>query len=329
MTNTGEALGEFEAIAEFFAPLAGNGAPAFELTDDAAVYTPPPGQALVLTKDAMVEGVHFLPTDPPDLVARKLLRVNLSDLAAMGAEAVGYLQATAVRPADAASWLKAFARGLAEDQAIFGCRLWGGDTTSTPGPITLSLTAIGLTPPGAALRRNGARLGDLIAVTGTIGDSALGLLARRGELEGLGAAALAYLKGRYLLPEPRLAVGKCLRGVAHAALDVSDGLVADMAHICQTSGVGAQIRLADIPLSPAARAAITHDPRRLADIFKGDDYELLFTIPPAKAAELHAIAPKTGVPITLIGEVVEGSAVRLFNADGSAFDAAGLGFTHF
>lgn len=329
MTNTGEALGEFEAIAEFFAPLAGKGAPAFELTDDAAVYTPPPGQALVLTKDAMVEGVHFLPTDPPDLVARKLLRVNLSDLAAMGADAVGYLQATAVRKDSAASWLNAFARGLAEDQAVFGCRLWGGDTTSTPGPITLSLTAIGLTPLGAELRRNGARVGDLIAVTGTIGDGALGLLARRGELQGLEADELAYLKGRYLLPEPRLAVGKCLRGVAHAALDVSDGLMADMAHICETSGVGAQIRVADIPLSPAARAAIKHDPRRLADIFKGDDYELLFTIPPAKAAELGAIAAKTGVPISLIGEVVEGSAVRLFNTDGTAFDAAGLGFTHF
>lgn len=329
MMKKGEALGEFEAIAQFFAPLAGVGAPAFGLTDDAAVYTPPPGQALVLTKDAMVEGVHFLATDPPDLVARKLLRVNLSDLAAMGADAVGYLQATAVRQADAASWLKEFARGLAEDQAIFGCRLWGGDTTSTPGPITLSLTAIGLISPGAELRRNGARVGDLIAVTGTIGDGALGLLARRGELEGLGAAALAYLKGRYLLPQPRLAVGKCLRGLAHAALDVSDGLVADMAHICETSGVGARLRVADIPLSPAARAVIKRDPRRLADIFKGDDYELLFTLPPAKAVELGDIAAKTGVPITLIGEVVEGSAVRLFNADGSAFDAAGLGFTHF
>ena len=238
---------EFSLIARHFRPLAGPGS--LDLLDDGALLTPPPGRQLVFTADAMVAGVHFLPDDPADSVAAKLLRVNLSDLAAMGAVPLAYLMTVSAPRETGDAWFAAFATGLARDQAQFGITLLGGDTTSTPGPTTLSLTAIGHVAPGAALRRTGAVAGDEIWVTGTIGDGALGLLALQGKV----ADADGWLAGRYRLPEPRL--GLALHGVVSACMDVSDGLVQDLGHLCRASGLGAVIEAGLVPRSPAALAA--------------------------------------------------------------------------
>ena len=219
----------------------------------------------------MVEGVHFLPGTEPSLVARKLMRVNLSDLASMGAVAFGYLITISVPRGFGEAWYAGFAAGLAEDQAAFGVAMLGGDTTQTPGPLNLSLTAIGHVAPGAALRRNGARAGDAVWVTGTIGDGALGLSAARGEL----ADPDGYLKGRYDLPTPRL--GLPLAGWARACMDVSDGLFQDLGHICRASGVGAVVEAGLIPLSAQARAAGPSWRERA--MVGGDDYELLLAAP--------------------------------------------------
>jgi len=238
---------EFDRIARHFRPLAGPGS--LGLTDDAAVFTPPPGRELVVTADAMVESVHFLPGTAPGLVARKLLRVNLSDLAAMGAMPLGYLVTLSVPRSFGDDWFAGFAAGLAQDQAAFGTALLGGDTTQTPGPLCVSLTAIGHVAPGQAIRRSGAQAGDEVWVTGTIGDGVLGLEAARGNL----ADPDGYLAGRYNLPTPRL--GLALHGWARACMDVSDGLFQDLGHICRASGVGAVVEADLVPLSPQAHAA--------------------------------------------------------------------------
>ena len=233
------------------------------------MLTPPPGRELVLAADAMVAGVHFLADDPPETIGRKLLRVNLSDLAAMGADPLAYLMTVALPRGTPDAWLAGFVAGLAADQAEFGLQVLGGDTVSTAGPVSLSLTILGTVAPGQALRRGGARPGDELWVSGTIGDGALGLRAARGEIED------AYLVDRYRLPQPRLALGRALRGVASACIDVSDGLVQDGGHLCRASGCGAVLEAALVPLSPSAR----HAPLRQL-LTGGDDYELLFAIPP-------------------------------------------------
>src|SRR5690242_11974455 len=238
---------EFGLIARHFRPLAGPGA--LDLRDDTALLTPPAGRELVLTVDAMVAGVHFLPDDPPDLVGRKLLRVNLSDLAAKGAAPIGYLMTVSAPKDTPESWFAGFAAGLAQDQVRYGVTLLGGDTTSTPGPISLSLTIIGHVAAGTAIRRSGARPGDDIWVTGTIGDGALGLQVVLGRL----ADGSGFLLDRYRLPQPR--VGLVLAGIASAGMDVSDGLVQDLGHICAAGGVGAEIQADAVPLSDAARVA--------------------------------------------------------------------------
>ncbi len=300
---------EFSRIARHFRPLAGPGA--LNLEDDAAVFAPPPGRELVMTADAMVEGVHFLPGTAASLVARKLMRVNLSDLAAMGAAALGYLVTISVPRAFGDDWFAGFAAGLAQDQAEFGVVLFGGDTTETPGPLTLSLTALGHVAPGQAIRRNGARPGDAVWVTGTIGDGALGLAAARGELADPGGA----LQARYDLPTPRL--GLPLHGWARACMDVSDGLFQDLGHICRASGVAAVVDAAAIPLSSAAQAA-GPDWRELAMV-GGDDYELLMAGPDA--------APP--FPATRIGHFTAGEGVRVLDADGTELPLAGRGWSHF
>lgn len=310
---------EFARIAQYFRPLAGPGALA--LGDDAAVFTPPPGRDLVIAADAMVAGVHFLPNDAPDLVARKLLRTNLSDLAAMGATPLGYLLTVSVPRATDESWFAAFSAGLAADQAEFGLHLLGGDTTSTPGPISLSLTILGTVAPGTALRRNGAKPGDDVWVSGTIGDGALGLLAAKGELQDRNG----YLSDRYRLPRPRLALGLALIGIAHAAMDVSDGLVQDLSHICRASGLAAEIHAATIPLSPAARAAN----RLELCLTGGDDYELLFAAPPTTAEAILAASRATGIAVTRIGTFRAGPAhVTTIGMDGNALSLGFGGWSH-
>jgi thiamine-monophosphate kinase len=319
------ALGEFAFIAERLRPLAVGTPGALELQDDAALLEPPAGAELVLTKDAMVLGVHFLPEDPPGEVAKKLLRVNLSDLAAMGAAPLGYLLALVRSKETSEAWLEDFCQGLAEDQAEFEIGLLGGDTVATPGPLTLSLTAIGQVPKGAALLRSGARAGDDVWVSGTLGDAALGLEVLRGELN-VTAAARPYLIGRYRLPQPRLALGQALRGIAHAAIDVSDGLVADLGHILETSGVGAELRAEALPLSAPTRDL---PGARDAALSGGDDYELLFTAPPNRRAAIAALSRQLDLPLTHIGEIRAGTGLRVLDAAGQEIQVEHAGWQHF
>jgi thiamine-monophosphate kinase len=318
-------LGEFEFIAERLRPLAAGTAAALDLEDDAALLDPSPGMSLVVTKDAMVAGVHFLEDDPPGQIAQKLLRVNLSDLAAMGAAPVGYLLALARPKVLTDDWLADFCQGLAEDQAEFGIGLLGGDTVSTPGPLTLSLTALGQVPKGQALRRRGARTGDDLFVSGTLGDAALGLLVLQGKVDPP-AAARAFLIERYRLPQPRLALGQALRGLAYAAIDISDGLLADLGHILETSGVGAELLADQLPLSAAARDL---PGVRDAALAGGDDYELLFAVPRERRGEIPALARRLDLQLTRIGRIEAGSGLRIVDAGGREIRSPRAGWQHF
>lgn len=313
---------EFGFIARHFRPLGGPGA--LNLTDDAAAFAPPPGRLLVVAADAMVRGVHFLPDDPPETIGRKLLRVNLSDLAAMGAAPLGYLLTLAL-PADMTEpWFEAFCAGLALDQGLFDVHLLGGDTTSTPdGPLVLSLTILGHAAPGCILRRGGGRAGDGLWVTGTIGDGALGLAVLQGRLEEAGG----WLAGRYRLPQPRLAFGEGLHGIASAAMDVSDGLVQDCGHICRESRLAATIEAARVPLSDPARMA---GPDWLETCLTGgDDYELLLAVPPGNVAALTELSRRTGVAVTRIGTLQEGAAsVRVLAPGGAVMPLSRTGWSH-
>jgi thiamine-monophosphate kinase len=321
-------LGEFGRIRRYFAPLAGPGG--LGLKDDAALIDCPPGRRIVATVDAMVCGVHYLPDDPPDLVARKLLRVNLSDLAAMGAVPKWYLLTTALPAELGDEWVARFATGLAEDQTNYGIALLGGDSVATPGPAVLSLTALGEVAAGAEIRRSGAQPGDRIWVSGTIGDAALGLAVLRGGHGELTAQHRAALAARFRLPEPRVGLGPRLAGLAHAMADVSDGLLADLGHICGASGVAATVRAEALPLSPAAAQVAAAEPGlrvRLAGA--GDDYELLFAAPPEAAAALAALGAELGLRLTEIGSVEAGAGVRLLDAAGREIAVAATGYTHF
>ena len=319
--------GEFDLIARFFAPLA---APAgLGLGDDAAVFTPPEGRQLVVTSDCMVAGVHFLPDDPPESIGAKILAVNLSDLAAMGAAPLGYTLALAL-PADLGDdWLAAFAAGLGRKQETGQIALFGGDTVSTPGPLSLTVTAFGSVAIGAALRRAGAAAGDLICVSGSLGDAALGLHLLRHGGEEAGNADAAYLIGRYRDPSPRNELGQRLCGMAHACADISDGLFADLGHICEGSGLGAEVGLPALPRSDAFRRCVQAMALREHDfIAAGDDYELLFTLPPSRQGVLRDLARQTGVPITVIGRMTAEKGIRAMDADGRPLAALPAGWTH-
>lgn len=323
-------LDEFEIIARYFKPLAAKCEGALGLSDDAAALRVDRGRELIVTADALVEGVHFLSDDPPDLIARKMLRVNLSDLAAKGATPTVYLMTLALGPAVDEAWIASFACGLAQDQDEFGISLAGGDTTATPGPTTLSVTAMGEVAEGQALRRNGARAKDGVWVSGTIGDGALGLAAARGETLSVDAGAAAALADRYRLPRPRMALGPRLVGVAHAAMDVSDGLVGDLRHICEASGLGAEIEAARVPLSAAARTVLARAPERLREILTGgDDYEILFTAPASREAALTSLSKETGTALTRIGIMTAGADVTVRDAAGAMMEMGQGGYRHF
>ena len=324
--------GEDSLIARYFKPLATDPG-AFNLGDDAAVLKPS-GDDIVVTTDAIVEGVHFLADDPPDTVARKALRVNLSDLAAKGATPAGFVLTLALRAADDA-WLTPFARGLGSDAGLFGCPLLGGDTVSTPGPLTISITAFGRVPAGKMVRRSGAKPGDRVMVTGTIGDAALGLDILKG---GPVAAALAddagaraMLIGRYRVPQPRNALAKAVRNHARAAMDVSDGLAGDLAKLCGVSGVSAVIDAPSIPLSPAAAALLARDTVDIETIVSGgDDYEVLCTIPEDSFEALVQAAGQAGVAVSSIGVIVAGSSVPSFlDGEGREIALPRLSYSHF
>lgn len=320
---------EFDLIATYFAPLAASAPGAHGLGDDAASFQPSPGMELVLTVDAIVEGVHFLPVDPADDIARKLLRVNLSDLAAKGARPLGYLLTTAWTPATPVEWIAAFARGLGADQKLFDVALWGGDTVSTPGPMSFSLTAIGEVPSGQMLRRSGGRPGDDLYVTGTLGDAALGLAVAQGQLSTSEADA-TYLIGRYRRPEPRVAFGRGLVGVAHASLDVSDGLMADLTHLCVQSGLGARVEAVALPLSEAAAACLSSSAALIEKVMTGgDDYELLFSAPAQAAKAIDSLARQSNTQVTRIGALVDAKeGVVALNDKGQPMVFPKLGFRH-
>jgi thiamine-monophosphate kinase len=322
---------EFTLIAEIFAPLASGDAGSFGLTDDAAIISSRDGKDLVITADMMVAGVHFFADDAPDSIARKLLRVNLSDLAAKGAAPHGYILTVALPHDVNMPWLRGFAAGLARDQVEFGITLLGGDTTATKGPLCLSLTAMGWVPQGQMLRRAGAQSGDDIYVTGTIGDAGLGLRVRRdGPIAGLTEQQNEYLLGRYLLPQPRNILAGALIGLAHAAIDISDGLAADASHITETSLVGAEIQLAAVPLSDAARAALSHQAADLAKLISsGDDYELLFTAAPEKHQALVQLAARTGIGLTRIGCIITGSEIVYLDENNVRVPLKNQGYRHF
>jgi thiamine-monophosphate kinase len=322
-------LGEFGRIREFFAPLAGLGA--LGLTDDAALLDCPPGYHLVITVDQLVEGVHFLADDPPELVAKKLMRRNLSDLAAMGATPRHYLLTSALPSSRDDDWVQRFATGLAEDQHRFGIALLGGDSTSTPGPTALTLTAIGQVAAGREIRRSGAKPGDLVWVSGTIGDAFLGLkVLRTEEFAGLGPAFAETLVSRYRLPEPRTMLGPALAGIAHAMIDISDGLLGDLDHICGTSGCAATVAIDKLPFSPAALAVLREGWEQPAALAAGgDDYELLFTASREATSEIAGLSRSLGLPITEIGTIAVGEGVRLVDAAGATIPVNIGGWRHF
>ena len=307
MTGAGERIDEFDLIARLLRPLTRGAPEALGLLDDAAILPARPGFDLVISKDMIVEGVHFLPSDPLDLVARKLLRVNLSDLAAKAAEPYAWFLAVSWPPRCGWAEREAFARGLASDQDAFGLSLLGGDTTATPGPLTASATVLGWVPQGRALLRSGARRGDLVLVSGVIGDGRLGLRAALGEIAAPDALS------RYRLPEPRLNLRAAL-AAAHACADVSDGLIADAGHIARASSLGMDIDLDRTPLSADGLAYVGAAPDRLQALIElvtgGDDYELVCTSSPERAEALIAAAAAIGVRMTVIGRVREGQGVR-------------------
>ncbi|WP_275186230.1 thiamine-phosphate kinase [Bradyrhizobium sp. CSA112] len=331
MANAKPASGEDALIARYFRPLATDPG-AFRLDDDAAALKPN-GDDVVVTTDAIVEGVHFLPDDPPDTVARKALRANLSDLAAKGATSAGFVLTLALRSTDDA-WLKPFAAALGEDATQFNCPLLGGDTVSTPGPLMVSVTAFGRVPPGKMVHRGGAKPGERVMVTGTIGDAALGLAILRGGKVHAAAsdkAARDALIGRYRVPQPRVAMAEIVRDRASAAMDVSDGLAGDLAKLCRVSGVSAVIDLEKVPLSGAARDLVSRGVVGLETLISGgDDYEILCALPEDRAEAFAQAARQAGVAVSSIGTVVAGSAVPKFiDGQGREIALERLSYGHF
>jgi thiamine-monophosphate kinase len=325
---------EDRLIARYFRPLATHPG-AFGLLDDAATLTPPAGCDFVLKTDAIVGGVHFFPDDPPDTIARKALRVNLSDLAAKGARPAGFLLSLALPDAVGEEWLEVFARGLGEDADAYGCPLLGGDSVRTPGPVTISIAAFGLLPHGTMVRRSGARPGDRVVVSGTIGDAALGLLRRRDSHRAkrwqLDERQHDHLIERYLLPQPRNAIAEALRRHASAAMDVSDGLAGDLGKLCAASGVAVDIEVARVPLSDAAQQAVASDPPLIETALTGgDDYEVVATVPVPDLPALVAEAKAAGVALTEIGEIRDGqSRAQFLDRDGKPLVFKQASFSHF
>jgi thiamine-monophosphate kinase len=311
-------LSEFELIKQLFAPLATSEA-ALKLQDDVALLKP--GTGRVVTTDTVIEGVDFFATDPPETIAQKALRVNLSDLAAKGAKPEAYLLTLALPKRISTAWLRSFARGLKKDQRKFGITLLGGDLSGTPGPLMITVTAFGAAAKGRAILRGGARRGDLVFVSGTIGDSGGGLAALQAKKRE------PVLIRRYRVPEPRIALGQKLRGIASAALDVSDGLLADLGHIAEVSAVHIAVDAARLPLSPALKRLWKGDAVRAATA--GDDYEIAFTAPRARRARVLAAAKAARTRVTEIGFVMTGRGVALLGPDGKPMPIKTAGWKHF
>ena len=329
-------LSEQGLIARYFAPLAKDFPGAYGLRDDAAIIETPVGVDLVVTMDALVAGVHFFPDDAPADIAWKALAVNVSDLAAKGATPLAYSLALALPPPPSAVFLEGFAAGLAEAQAAFGIALSGGDTTSARGDaLTIAVTAFGTVPHGGIIRRGGARAGDSLYVSGTIGDAALGLKLRRGDRDArdwpLADDARHWLVARYLRPQPRIALAAALLAYASAAMDISDGLAIDCRRLCATSGVEATIEASRVPLSAAVSAIIASDPDLLRAVLTGgDDYEILFAVRSGEEAAMEQVAASTGVAVTRVGAITAGApGLTVLDTDGVSLDLGAGGYDHF
>lgn len=326
----GLAKGEFEIIAELFAPLAADAPGAFQLTDDVALV-----ENLAVTKDMLIEGVHFLASDPLELVAKKLIRVNVSDLIAKGAKPIGYFLACAWPAKAKMAAIADFARGLKEDQALYKVALHGGDTTrhaDEGAPLTLSATFFGAAPRAGLVRRNGAAAGDDLFVSGTIGDAGLGLTALRKE-ESSTPADAAFLAGRYRLPEPRVTLGGALPGLASAAIDISDGLIADASHLSKLAGLRVEIDASLIPLSAAASRWLDRQGDKNAAYGRlatfGDDYEILFAAPASRRRAVEMAAKLSKTPVARIGTFTKGAGVSLLGGKGAEVSVPKRGFDHF
>jgi thiamine-monophosphate kinase len=326
--------GEEGLIQVYLAPLAAGYPGAYGLADDCATIAPPAGHELVVTTDALVRGVHFLADENPDAIAWKALAVNISDLAAKGARPLAYLLALSLPQAPTAAWMRAFADGLSRAQDAFGCVLVGGDTDHTPGHLALTITAFGSVPTGGMVRRDGANPGDAIYVSGSIGDSTLGLhlLLSPGAptLTSIDGDTAAFLVRRHRFPAPRVPLIDALAASASAAMDISDGLAKDLDRLARASGVGATVELPRIPLSDAARTAVAAGMATIADLVTGgEDYEILCTIPPARSTAFEQAANSAGVPVTRIGTIVAGASVVAHDDQGRPFILDRKGWDHF
>ena len=317
---------EFELIRDIFAPLTESDPKAFALRDDAALLDVPTGFELVVTTDMLLEGVHFQMQDPADAIGQKVLRASLSDLAGKGAAPISYVLSCAWPNALPQAWIESFVSGLASDQKQFKVHCIGGDTSASTSGLAFSLTAFGLVETGKMLLRSGARPGDDLFVSGTIGDAWLGLQILKKRLDCEDEGASGWLIGRYLRPEPRTCLGRKLVELATASLDVSDGLVADAGHLAEASKVSITLRMDDIPISQPARDL---GPDLAELITGGDDYELLFTGPPGRRSEILDAAHETGVPVRRVGIVADGTGVTVVDAGGRKIDLTSTGFRHF
>ena len=293
--------------------------------DDCALVMPPAGEVLAVTTDTLLEGVHFPADSPPELIAQRALCVNLSDMAAMGAKPRWFQLALTIPNADP-PWLAAFSAGLNEIACRWGCALVGGDTTR--GPLTITITLMGSIPANTALKRSGAKAGDGVYVSGFLGDGAAGLATVLGELS-VDEESAAYLQARFWQPEPRVSVGQRIRNFASSAIDISDGLLADLGHITECSGVGACVDVDQIPLSPALRHATSFEKARRWAMTGGDDYELCFTVPLQNQALCQQAIDAGLLEATLIGTIVDGSGVCCIDGDGTPLDYSETGYKHF
>ena len=316
------AVGEFDLIAKYFArpvrhAVLGGG-------DDCALLQPTPGMQWAVSTDALVEGRHFLSTVPPDALGHKSLAVNLSDLAACGARPVAFTLSLTLPRVDE-TFLAGFAQGLYALADAHGIELVGGDTTA--GPLNIGITVMGEVPPGQALRRGGAKAGDELWVSGRLGDARLALEAFRGQAS-LRGEAFADVRRAMERPQPRVALGMALRGIASAAIDLSDGLVGDLGHVLRASAVGATLRLADIPHGPHV-AACSEAQRRTCLLAGGDDYELLFAAPAAAHAQVRDAGARASVPVTCIGTLDASPGLRVVDAHGAPVTLTERAFDHF
>ncbi len=347
---------EFSIIAKYFKPLAAGFTGSLNLSDDAAIIAQLPDSELVITKDAISQGIHFIGNEPPELIAGKALRVNLSDLAAMGATPLCYFLALMLPKNTSEQWLEKFAGGLKQTQEEFNISLAGGDTTATEGSLSISITAIGTVPKGAGLKRSGAKAGDDIYVSGTLGDSALGLLSCQRRLASSSDSPIDaslrwhdkdFFINRYLTPEPRIKLGEKLRGTATSAMDISDGLAQDLGHICTASNVGAIIYAEKIPISKCHPALVAGSGENHTDLTYntrprnecgvtiekaltgGDDYELLFTAAADKRQFIAALAKPLNMPLTLIGQITQDKNIIILDKNNDILQLDKKGFAHF